>query len=311
MNKKAVEKVGENPEPIEQEEIDSEVQDYDLKDTSLALSYIDKIHDFVRRNELLEVSATYYLYKFDNPVSGQSKSFISKFLDTDTPDEDQIGRKFGSGRYLVVMAIPPCEKAPKGHMRAYPIKIHPFYDTLRTEQLPTVPQSQSQPVIIQGSGGMKESIEMITSLIAALSPLFQAKQQPGPDMNSILFKTFENTQEVLKKSMLENVKVNSDLQRKLMAVENGENENMQTETEEEEPSLLEQFKPLLIEWLPKIMADNAQAKALQTVVKTAPQFKQIVNNKREFKTLVNYLDGTQGKEKTDKLLSSLKLKRLA
>lgn len=315
MNKRAV-KAGENPNPDESEipvELDQQIEGFDLKKIEITLPYIDRVNDFIKRMELVEFSRVYYLYKFDNAQSGNQKALISKFTDTDPPDEDQIGKKFGSGRYLVIMAISPCDKAPEGLMRAYPVRIHPYYDTLRTEQLPAVQQPAAQTTIIQQPvNNMRESFEMITQLITALSPLFAAKQQQQqqiPDINSILFKTFENTQEVLKKNMLDNVKVATDLQRKLIAVERGEIENMQTDTEETEPSLLEQFKPLIMEWLPKIIADNPQAKALQQVVKQAPQFKQIVSNKQEFKTLVAYLDSTQGKERTDKLLSTLKLKR--
>lgn len=312
MNKKAV-KVGVNPEENElqkelQLEPDEQFEEIDLKKVALSLSYTDRINDFIRRNELLEVTTVYYLYKFDNVQSGQQKAFISKYTENDAPDEDQIGKEFGSGRYLVVMAISPCEKAPEGLMRAYQIRIHPHYDTLRSKQLPTVPPA-AQPTIIQApANNMGDTIDMITKLIAAISPLLAPKQQ-GPDMSTLLFKTFENTSEVLKKNMLENVKVNSDLQRKIMSIENGEKEEVQTDTEEEQ-GLLETLKPLLIEWLPKLIGDNPQAKAVQQIVKTTPQFKQVVNNKREFKTLLAFLDQQQGKETTDKILTNLKLKRV-
>lgn len=309
MNKKAV-KTGENPEENElQIEVEPGFEEIDLKKVSLSLSYIDRVNDFIKRNELLEVSTVYYLYKFDNVQSGQQKSFISKYTDNDAPDEDQIGKEFGSGRYLVVMAVSPCEKAPEGLMRAYQIRIHPHYDTLRSKQtaLPApVPQTT---IIQQPANNLSDTIDVITKLIGAIAPLLAQRQQPGPDINALLFKTYENTSEVLKKNMIENVKVAADLQRKLASTENGGSEEMQTELEEE-TSLLETLKPLLVEWLPKLIGDNPQAKAVQTIVKTTPQFKQIISNKREFKTLVSYLDQQQGKETTDKILSNLKLKRV-
>lgn len=309
MNKKAV-KTGENPEEDNelQFEMEQQFEEVELKNVKFSLSYVDRVQEFIRRQELLEVTKVYYLYKFDNPQSGNSKSTIAKYTDNDAPDEDQIGKEFGSGRYLVVMAISPCEKAPEGLMRAYQIKIHPHYDTLRNKQLQTIPAVPQQTIIQQPANNFGETIEMITKLILAISPLFAQRQQQSPDMSSLLFKTFENTSEVLKKNMLENVKVAADLQRKLISVENGGNEDMQTDVEEE-PSLLETLKPLMMEWLPKLIGDNAQAKAIQQVVKTTPQFKQVINNKREFKTLLSFLDNQQGKETTDKILANLKLKR--
>jgi len=273
-----------------------------------SLSYVDQINDFISRNNLLEIEAVYYLYKYDGN-SGNAKSFIHKYNEMDPPDEDTIGRTFGSGRYLVILAIPKCDKAPKGYMRAYNIKIHAYYDTLRVQQAPAAPAA---PTIIQQSGGgFNEAFEMIAKIVAIITPLLQKSQQSqAPDMSAMLFKTYETTNEVLKKSMTENVRNLGEMQRKLLALENG---NMETEIEtdeEEGTSLLETLKPLLETWLPQILGNSPQSKVVQNMVKTAPQFKQIVNNKKEFKTLVSYLDQQQGKEITDKVLGNLKLKRV-
>jgi len=271
-----------------------------------SLSYIDQVNDFIGRNNLLETEAVYYLYKYDGN-SGNSKSFIHKYSEQDPPDEDTIGRTFGSGRYLVMLAIPRCEKAPKGYMRAYNIKIHAHYDTLRIQQAPAAPAA---PTIIQQSGGgFNEAFEMIAKIVAIITPLLQkSQQQQGPDMSAMLFKTYETTSEVLKRSMMENIKNQGELQRKMMALENGDTE-VENDTEDEETSLIDTIKPLLLEWLPKLIGDSPQSKVVQQVVKNTPQFKQIINNKKEFKTLVTYLDQQQGKEITDKVLGSLKLKR--
>lgn len=273
-----------------------------------ALSYVDQINDFISRNNLLEIEAVYYLYKYDSN-SGNAKAFIHKYSAVEPPDEDTIGRTFGAGRYLVILAIPRCEKAPKGYMRSYQIKIHAYYDTLKVQQAPAAPV---QPTIIQQSGGgFNEAFEMISKIVAIITPLLQqkAQQQPVmPDMSAMLFKTYETTSEVLKKSMMENIKNQGELQRKMLALENSDM-NTETEVEEEETSLIETLKPLLLEWLPKLIGDSPQSKVVQQVVKNTPQFKQIINNKKEFKTLVSYLDQQQGKEVTDKVLTGLKLKR--
>lgn len=270
-----------------------------------ALSYVDQINDFIARNNLLEIEAVYYLYKFDSNT-GNAKSFIHKYSAVEPPDEDTIGRTFGAGRYLVILAIPRCEKAPKGYMRSYQIKIHSYYDTLK--QAPAAPA----PTIIQQSGGnFSDAFEMIAKIVAIITPLLQRSQQPQvPDMSAMLFKTYEATNEVLKKSMTENVKNLGEMQRKILSLENGEM-NTEVDTDEEEgTSLLETLKPLLLEWLPKLIGNSPESKVVQSVVKNTPQFKRIISNKQEFKTLVSYLDQQQGKEVTDKVLGSLKLKRV-
>lgn len=270
-----------------------------------ALSYVDQINDFIARNNLLEIEAVYYLYKFDSNT-GNAKSFIHKYSAVEPPDEDTIGRTFGAGRYLVILAIPRCEKAPKGYMRSYQIKIHAYYDTLK--QAPAAPA----PTIIQQSGGnFSDAFEMISKIVAIITPLLQRSQQPQvPDMSAMLFKTYEATNEVLKRSMTENVKNLGEMQRKILSLENGEM-NTEVDTDEEEgTSLLETLKPLLLEWLPKLIGNSPESKVVQSVVKNTPQFKRIISNKQEFKTLVSYLDQQQGKEVTDKVLGSLKLKRV-
>lgn len=270
-----------------------------------ALSYVDQINDFIARNNLLEIEAVYYLYKFDSNT-GNAKSFIHKYSAVEPPDEDTIGRTFGAGRYLVILAIPRCDKAPKGYMRSYQIKIHSYYDTLK--QAPAAPA----PTIIQQSGGnFSDAFEMIAKIVAIITPLLQRSQQPQvPDMSAMLFKTYEATNEVLKKSMTENVKNLGEMQRKILSLENGEMNTEVDTDKEEETSLLETLKPLIMEWLPKLIGNSPESKVVQSVVKNTPQFKRIISNKQEFKTLVSYLDQQQGKEVTDKVLGSLKLKRV-
>lgn len=310
MSRKAV-KNGGNVEEESTPEINLDQNFEEIVDTNkiqLSLSYIDRVQEFIKRNELLEAVTVYYLYKYD-AAAGQSKSFISKFTEIEPPDEDAIGRKFGSGRYLVVMAISPCEKAPNGAMRAYQIKIHPFYDTLKTEN--TVHQNvpiQPQTTIIQPQNNFQDTLNLITQIIATISPLIQRNTAPA-DISSMMFKNYEVTSEVLKKNLLENVRVQSDLQRKLL--KNNITEEDMSDTEiQEETGILEQLKPLLVEWLPKLLGDNAQAKVVQNLVQSTPQFKKVINNVNELKTLIAYLDNEKGKATTDKILANLKLKRV-
>jgi hypothetical protein len=282
------------------------IEELDEKDIIVNLSYVDRINDFMQRNDLLESGPVYYLYKFDNASSGESKAFLSKFTDTDPPDEDFIGKTFGSGRYMIVVAIPISDKAPKGFMRAYRIKIHAYYDTLRKEvAVPPV-----APTIIHQSGSsLAETIELIKTLVTAIAPLMAPKNDSS-DFSTMLYRNYEITSKVLEKNMLENVKNNSELQRKMLSMGNGEDMGNGTQVEEDEPGLIEKLSPLLMEWLPSLIGNNTQAKAVQQMVKTAPQFKQIISNKKEFKALVSYLDQERGKEITDKILTNLKLKRI-
>lgn len=297
-----------NPKP-ENEAIPDVEEIEDVKEIKSSLSYVFRINDFMARNEIVDMQTVYYLYKYDD-LKSEQKSFIDKFVETDPPDEDYIGKCYGGGRYLVMMAIAASDKHPDGLMRAYKLKIHSRYDKLvKNNDIPSVP---SVPAVQQPQNSLSDSIDVVSKLIAALSPLFAARQQPaqssGVDFTAMLFKNYEQTSEVLKKSMLDNVKLNTELQSKMLTANNGESE-MGTETEEMEPGLIEQLKPLLIEWLPKLIGTNPESKAVQTMVKAAPQLKQIVNNKVEYRRLIKYLDQAQGVDVTNKILANLKLKR--
>lgn len=309
-------KKGEIPQIPEYQEEESEdiVEETDEKIITTSLSYLDKINEFITRNDLLEVTASYYLYKFDHPTSGEGKAFIAKYADTmEAPDEDTIGKTFGSGRYLVMVSIPVCAKAPKGYGRAYRIRIHPFYDQLKnkvTLQENAPVQSQAPTIIQQPGNSLTESISLIKELIGAIAPLMAQRNDSMPDLSGILLKNYELTSEVLKKNMLESVKTNSELQRKMLSVENQDDmRNNNVEVDEQEPSIIEQLKPFIEQFLPMIIGNNQQAKKVQQMVRSAPQFKKIVNNKREFKTLIAYLDHEKGKEITDEILKKLNLSR--
>lgn len=308
-------KKGEIPESkLNEEDNDDIIEELDEKEINASLSYIDRINTFIQRNDLVEEATVYYLYKFDHPTSGEGKAFIAKYTDdTDPPDEDTIGKTFGSGRYMVVVAIPVCAKAPKGYMRAYRIRIHAFYDQFKNklalpEQAPV--QAPAPTMIQQPGNSLNDSIALLKELVMVIAPLMAQKDNSMPDLSGILLKNYELTSEVLKKNMLESVKTNSELQRKMLSVENQEDMGgNRVEIDEPEPSLIEQLKPFIEQYLPMIIGNNPQAKVVQQMVKTAPEFKRIVNNKREFKTLIAFLDQEKGKETTNKILASLKLSR--
>lgn len=296
-----------DPENERENEDLSTVEEFQDGDLNFEPSFTQKITEFLQK-AALDVQPVFYLYKYENYMNGEAKALIQKYKDCDPPDEDDIGRAFGSGRYLLCMAVPPSGNSKKGAMRAYRFRVHPHYDTIRNANSFVAPYPiDHRPAAVQttGSSSLIEAVTILERLMLAMAPMMNREQ--NPDMQAMLLQNFNTTNSILKRQMLDNVDLLTDYQRKIADVQG---ENMGTATEElPGPSIVEQIAPLLNEWLPRLLGGGAQAKAVQQVVKMSPQFSQIIKDRGKFKQLVSYLDKTRGKEETEKVLLALKLKR--
>lgn len=280
-------------------------EELDDSEAQIDKSYTQKIQEFLDKSKL-DIAPTFYLYKYDNSINGDAKSLIKRYKDTDPPDEDDIGREFGSGRYLLAMTIPTCREWPKGCTRCYRFKLHQEYDKVRNQYL-----ALSQPAIpvqsVQRDTGVSDMFAMMERFIAMVLPLLQRDQ--NPDINALMYGNFRNTNEILKRQTMNNLELLKDYQRKVANISTEEDEEMNNSPVQQETTILDQILPLVSEWLPRLINGNTESKALSNVVRSTPQFKQIVSDKTEFKRLITYLDKKEGAEKTDKILAALKLKR--
>lgn len=274
-------------------------------------SYTFRMQEFLMKANL-DIQPVFYLYRYENYNSGDLKAIIAKYKDGDPPDEDDIGRMYGSGRYLLLMSIP---KQPgtrgKSKVQGYRFRVHPTYDKLKNAPVPFGANvAQPYPVIQQQAGnGFSDAIAILERLMTVMVPMFN---QPKDDsIQDVLSKSYDVMGDVMRKNMLGNVSMINEFQKQL-ALAGGGTMNFDTEVEEEEeqaPSLVEQIAPFLTEWLPKIIGNTPQAKVAQQAVKMTPQFRQVIKDRAEFIKLVQYLDQTTGTEKTDKVLTALQIKR--
>lgn len=285
----------------DEQQLDGGVQEFTEDDLQFDASYVQKLNEFLQKTEIKE-QPTFYLYKYENYMNGEAKAIIAKFCEGDPPDEDTIGKQFGSGRYLLCMAVPKTNNR-KSMMRAYKFRVHAIYDKLKESSNPVVnnfPVQQFNP-----DQSISFSFNLIEKMITILQPLI-SKTNINPDMGSLLVNNYQGVQEILQKQMFENIALMGEVQRKALETKEG---NMIEVEEDSLPSVIEQIMPLLNEWLPKLLGNNTQAKAVSTIVKSTPQFKQLIANKVQFRKLLNHLDNEQGKEKVDILLKNLGLKR--
>lgn len=280
-------------------------EEYTEKDGFVDPSYLARINTFIAMAKADVSDATCYLYKYDNYTSGEAKSTLHKYDGGDIPDQDEVGKQWGSGRYLLVLGI-PASGGRKALMRAYKFRINPVYDIQRTG----LPAAQQVPVSHDsGKNGMAEAFTMLQGLLAMLIPLFQRPSE-SPDMNKILMGNFDMFGGLMKKQMMENIELMNDYQRRLQLVKEGADMRNDDEGEEQAATIIDQLKPLLAEWLPKLIGGGREAKVVSKIVKDSQMFKEIAKNQNMVRSLISYLDKEKGREESDKILSTLGMQRV-
>ena len=267
-------------------------------------SYLEKIRSFKERMEIDDSEAVpdFYLYKYDHPQLGEKRSFYAKYSDLEPPDEEFIGHEFGSGRYMLIMSI---RHGKESFTRGYKFKLAPHWDQKKRNGSSV---QHSQPIVLNSGGGnhLQDTLAVLRELITVMSPLFQRQTSPSvPDFGNLLMANYEQSAAMMRKALTDTQEIVH--QARLNQVNDNDGDDVDTTVQE--PSIVEKFLPLLADYLPILLGNGAESKALQTVVKQSPQLKKIVKNKSEYERLIEYIDKKQGTEQTNKLLKKLGLVR--
>lgn len=274
------------------------------------VSYTQKVFEFLHEKDLDDIEPVFYLYKYDSSTSGNSKTTVERYQCCEPPDEDHIGRLYGSGRYMVVMAVPPREgEKGGGYRKSYRFKLHERYDEIAARnfsgaRVPVVVPPAAAP---QKQDGLTDAFAIIERMVALLSPFVIPLLSRPKDENvqAIMQDTYSSVNKLLYNSMMENVRMNREIKNKMNEVNEGMGVLDQAVEPEKGPSVFEQVLPLISEWIPKLLGGGVQGQAVGQLVRMTPQFQQIVNDKGEFDKIVSYLVKTQGVEKTNEVLGML------
>ena len=296
-------------QPEDREEI-STVEEFDGGEDAISASPVQgKIYAFLQRIDLEEQAPIYYLSKYENYLSGESKAFIAKFEDCEPPDEHLIGKLYGSGRYLLSCTIPGA-RGKKGFTRLYRFRVHPSFDNVSGG--PSNPGALVAPgagIQMHSENGMVQSFAMMEKLLMLLIPLFNRPRDEN--VLGILNQNYSSVNDLMKKQMQENLKMITDYQRTIADI--GDTGTMETETEVEaavdKPSIMEQFGPIIKQWLPILLGGGLKAEAAGALVQSVPQVQQIMRDKFQLRKIISYLDSSNGPDATDKLLAALKIQR--
>lgn len=290
------------------------VEEFDVENVEPTIT--QKIDEFIAKQKLQDASITFYLYKYDDPRTGETKSLINKYQECDPPDEDDIGREFGSGRYLLMMTTPRLDNN-KTKMRAYRFRVHPRYDQImkNREQLPAVPAAPAPAVpqvqTVQTGPSFNDMLGIVERMFTMISPILNRPQ--NENVVDLMNQSYGTMGAIMKKSLMEQFSFMSELSKSL--IPGGENMNQIAYTEDDEieetgGGLLEQLAPLLSQFLPLLLGGGPQAQMVSGLVKQSPQFKEVVKNQAELNRIIEYLDQAEGPEKTDQILQALRVKRV-
>lgn len=258
-------------------------------------------------------TAKVYLYKFDDPKTGNNKALVDSW-ENEIPEQHDIGLQHGSGRYLLMITIPGGEKQKRG-IRGWRFRLHPHYDELRAnymrEQAMIAPQGP-YPFPARGGNGqqadpLSAGLDAVGKLVGVLAPLLTARQQDngGGNIAAMMMQMYKGMGDVMKASARENVEFYGDLQRQIagLPAPKEEGEDM------EDKGILERLIPLLAEYVPVILGKGPQANVTAATVRSLPMFKQVVKSKAELTRIVSYMDQNYGAEQTDTLLARLHVTR--
>jgi len=239
------------------------------------------------------------LYKYD-PVIKQKQAMCDT-RKNDILSMHDVGMLLGSGEYRYLVTFPPETKIPP---KAFKFNIHPIYDQYREKSGLTSNQQQN---ILHGGNGkssMMETMEMMKMMVEIIKPMIP---QPSAQINPLdtLMQSYSMTKEVLKNNLRENVGLYRELAKQQS--ETPEGDGMETETEEK--GILDTILPLIDKFAPLLLGNNLQSQAAVAAVRALPEIKNVVKKPDELKKIIAAVEGELGKEKADRILARLKIKR--
>lgn len=267
----------------------------------------EKLRQWAERENVEALTVRTYVYKYENPTSGDIKVLCDR-IDEDIPDPHTVGLLYGSGRYMMIVSIPQ-GGTQQSKAKGLRFRLHPRYDELRAKaaagQLPVPGAAAVAPAAAPVSAGssLKEGIEIVRGVVDMLRPLLESKAAAAPDMSHILEGQYDMVSRILSKSMSQSQDLIAEVNRAKLESAGGE------DVEDHEPDFIEKIGPLLDRFLPLLLGGGPSGAATAAAVKALPEFANVVGNAHELARVVAYLDKTRGREKTDKILQALRVRR--
>lgn len=277
----------------------------ELDPSDIHAGYDTSVQDWLLRNGLRKKDYVLRVYRFGG-AGDNERTAVGKYIDH-IPDEDEIGLKYGSGRYECILQV--SDKDGQRRVTSSRFLVDSIYDEIRQEEkIKKAQQMQQLPVPINGTHQFDNMIESMSKFMAVIFPLINAGRAniETPDVSAIMMKNYENMNSVIKRSILDNQQLINDVQRGNMGLPETMEDLKETTGL---MGLITTIGPLIEKVLPLILGGGAKPKIAATLIKSAPQYAQVIKDKKLLHGLIQWIEKKHGKEVSGKLLASLKLKR--
>jgi hypothetical protein len=148
-------------------------------------------------------------------------------------------------------------------------------------------------------------------MLAMLAPILQMALRPPSNPGVEIAQAYQGLGHILKRNAEENMLLYSDLTRKAAGLV----DYVEGEAEEgvppgpAKPSMLETAMPFIAEFAKMILGGGVKGAAAATAIQAVPQYKAVMKNPGELKTMISYLDKNYGIDKTNIMLKKLKVER--
>jgi len=276
--------------------VDPDINGGELSSGSPGIPHYDLgLRDWFLKNQLEDKSYKVSLYRFINPQFGDRKALVNQYEDL-MPSEHEIGLQFGSGRYCVFVTMTDSN----GKRRIYNSKfrISDDYD-----------RRKNTPVNDSMGNGFDSAFNLIAKVLTLFQPILQNNNgnNNGSNIRDLLLENYKSTNDILKRSALDNTQFYNDMQRKNMEIPEV------FETTEETTGLtgfISQVVPLVEKFLPIIMGkSNTETKAALSLIRTLPAFSDVTKDKSKLNFLIKFIDKNHGVDITDRVLKKLGIVR--
>lgn len=266
-----------------------------------------QLREWVSRENPESLTVLTYVYRYDNPTTGESKQLCDR-VEGDIPDPHTIGQTYGSGRYMLMVSIPQGVNQDRA-VKALRFRLHPRYDDMRRAATAAaagasgaVPAALPVAAVAPASG-LREGLEVVGMVLNMLRPLLESQRPAVPDMSKLLEGQYDMMASVLKRSLADSQELIGEVQRARLEGQPREEDGG------EESGFMDRIMPLVDRFLPVLLGGGAAGKAAAAAVSAMPEVKRVMENTGELRRVVTWLDKRQGREKTDRVLAALRVRR--
>jgi len=284
------------PESSEPPEVPASGPGFDFQQEDVP-SFGASVQSWMDANSLDVNVANCYLYRIDQT----GKRWLTDRYQGSIPDPADVGQKHGPGRYC--MNIQVGRRSTTASMNIGP----EFAAQVQTGANVLSPVTVQMPPGVHPGEQMRETFGLLRELLSIMSPLISAQQKAAPpmDLSAMMSGTMDVLQEVMKKSMRNQMELVADVQRAQMSI--GKPATIDEGETAEGPTFVEKWLPLIEKFLPVLTGPAQAAKVTADVIRGTAEYQELVSDRNRLALVVNALEESFGAEKIKKALVRLNI----